>query len=287
MISFPLILATCVTGLCEGIFIKKYNAKHTKGGFVFTAMVSLFSMLFFVITDSGGFDFRADMIPYGVISGIFYAGASVLTFIALACGPFAISMLILSYAGVFSIGYGFFFLNETVNAFKIVGILLIFLSLYLNRTKKSEHERKASFKWFVCISISVIGSGMFGVVQKMQQVKFQNQVTNEFMIVTLGFSAVALAVIGFIKDGKDTFYILKNGAPYFSLAGISNGITNYLGLALNMLLELSLLSPIKSGTRIIFTFVVSKLLFKEKFIKRQLAAVIVGAVAIVLINIKI
>ena len=69
---------------------------------------------------------------------------------------------------------------------------------------------------------------MLGVLQKMQQVKFDNKVNNEFMIVTLGFSALVLFVIGIIKDGKDTLYILKNGAPYFSTAGISNGLTNFL-----------------------------------------------------------
>ena len=35
----------------EGVFIKKYNAKHEKGGFIFTAIVSLFSMVFFLLAD--------------------------------------------------------------------------------------------------------------------------------------------------------------------------------------------------------------------------------------------
>ena len=287
MLAAFLIVVSCATSLVEGVLIKKYNAKHDKGGFVFTAMVSLFSMLFFVITDTGGFDFRLEMLPYGILAGTAYCIASFLTFIALTCGPFAISMLILSYSGVFMIVYGLFFLNEAITPFKIAGILLILVSLFLNRSKKKEEEKKASLKWLICIGLSVIGSGMLGVLQKMQQVKFDNKVNNEFMIVTLGFSALVLFVIGIIKDGKDTLYILKNGAPYFSTAGISNGLTNFLSLVLNMMLALSIVSPIKSGAKIIFTFAVSKLIFKEKLLKRQVAAVIVGAVALVLLNIKI
>jgi drug/metabolite transporter (DMT)-like permease len=287
MLAAFLIVASCATGLVEGILIKKYNAKHDKGGFIFTAMVSLFSMLFFVITDTGGFDFRVEMLPYGLLAGMAYCVASLLTFIALTCGPFAISMLIISYSGVFLIGYGLFFLNEAITPFKIAGILLIFLSLFLNRSKKKDEEKKASLKWLICITVSLVGSGMLGVIQRMQQIRFENKVTNEFMIVTLGFSATVLFIIGLIKDGKDTLYVLKNGAPYFSAAGISNGLTNFLSLAINLLLAISISSPIKSGAKIIFTFAVSKLIFKEKLLKRQVAAVLVGAVALVLLNIKI
>ena len=128
---------------------------------------------------------------------------------------------------------------------------------------------------------------MYSVVQRMQQREFNNEVTNEFMIIALGFSALSLFVVGIIKDGKDTRYILKNGAPYSSVAGISNGLTNFLSLAINMLLAISIASPIKSGAKIIFSFAVSKVIFKEKFLKRQVAAVLVGAVALVLLNIKI
>ena len=107
------------------------------------------------------------------------------------------------------------------------------------------------------------------------------------MIITLGFSAVMLFIIGVIKDGRDTIYIFKHGSLYSSLAGISNGATNFLGLALNMLMVISLASPVKAGTKIIFSFIVSKLIFKEKFLKRQVAGVLIGAVALVLLNIKI
>ena len=48
-----ILLATLGNGIhqIEGIMIKKYNSKHTKGGFIFTAILSLFAMLFFLILD--------------------------------------------------------------------------------------------------------------------------------------------------------------------------------------------------------------------------------------------
>jgi len=285
VLAFLLILLSSATGLVEGTLIKKYNEKYINGGFIFTAMVSLFSMLFFVITDKGGFDFRAEMIPYGIVSGIFYCSASFLTFIALGCGPFALSMLILSYSGVFSIACGIFLLNDDVDVFTILGIALIFISLFLNRAEKNKDNKSASLKWLICIGLSFFGSGMFGVMQKLQQVRFNNKVTSEYMIVTLGFSAITLFIIGFIKDYKNIGHIFKYGGLYSSLAGVSNGTTNFLSLMANTMLPLSIASPVKSGTKIILAFVLSVVVFKEKFLRRQVVGVIIGAIALILLNV--
>ena len=287
MLAALLIVVSRATSLVEGVLIKKYNSKHDKGGFIFTALVSLFSMLFFLITDKGGLDFRPEMLPYGIASGVFYCSASLLTFIALGCGPFTLSMLILSYSGVFSIVYGIFFLKDPVTVFTVMGIILILVSLFLNRAEKKNDDKKASFKWLICIGLSVLGSGMFAVIQKMQQVRFENAVTNEYMIVTLGFSFIILFAVGLVRDGKDALYILRYGGLYASVAGLSNGATNFLGLAVNMLLPLSVVSPVGAGVKIIMSFMLSLIVFKEKFLKRQVAAVIIGTAALVLLNFKI
>jgi len=285
MLAFALIILSSVMNLVEGTLIKRYNGKHTKGGFIFTAMVSLFSMLFFLLTDTGGLDFRAEMIPYGIVSGIFYFSASFLTFVALGCGPFALSMLIISYSCVFSIAYGIFFLKDEISIFTVMGIILIFVSLFLNRSEKKAEEKKASLKWLICIGVSFFGNGMLGVLQKMQQIKFNNEITNEYMVVTLSFSALTLFIIGFIKDRKYVGYIFRYGSIYSSVAGISNGATNFLLLTVNTLLPLSIVAPVSAGTKIVLAFIMSVAIFKEKFLKRQVAGVIVGAIALILLNI--
>lgn len=271
--------------LVESILIKKYNERYDKGGSIFTAIVSLFSMLFFVITDKGGFDFRLSMLPYGIIAGVCYCTASLATFIALGCGPFAISKLLLSYTGIFSISYGLFFRHEKPGVFALIGIALMLVSVYFNRRPKKENEQKATVKWAVCIILTIIGSGMFGVLQKLQQDLFLDEVNNEFMIVTLGFSALVLFVIGFIKDGKDTFYILKKGTPFAAVAGVSNGLTNFINIIVNgMAINFSTLSPLRTGVGMVLAFIVSIFIFKEKLLKRQIIGVALGTAALILIN---
>ena len=94
---FALLLATLGTGVhqVEGVMIKKYNERHSGGGFIFNALISLFAMLFFFITDKGGLSFPLPLILYGVISGVFFCMALILTFVALGCGSFVLSNLFL------------------------------------------------------------------------------------------------------------------------------------------------------------------------------------------------
>ena len=284
-----LIILSGFTGLAEGILVKKYNGKHGKGGFIFTAFISLFSMLFFLfqdlITDKGGFTVTLGIIPYAIIAGILYCSASFLTYIALGCGPFAISMLILSYAGVFSIIYGLVFLSEPASAFTYIGLALIMISLYLTRTDNRGEEKKAiSLKWIICIAVSVFGSGMFGVIMRMQQIAFDYAYDNEFMVISLGFSAVTLFIIGLIKDGRDLKYTLRYGLPYGAGAGLSNGATNTISLILNTKMAISISSPIRTAVKIIFSFLCSIFIFKEKFLTRQLIGVVLGGLALIFLN---
>lgn len=280
-----LIIVSVCTSLAEGIFIKKYNSRHSKGGFLFTGLISLFSMMYFIVTNTDGFYCPAEVIPYAVIAGILYCSASFLTYVALSCGSFAMSMLILSYGIVFSIGYGIIFLKEPATLYTYIGLAIIMVSLYLVRGAKDASGKKFSVKWLVCILLSVFGSGMFGVIQRMQQIRFENSCTNEFMIIALGLSAAALLIVGFIKDGKDLKYIVKNGSLYAILAGFSNGATNGLSLIVNTMIAISIASPTRAGVKIILSFIMSKLIFKEDFLKRQIVGILLGAVGLVFLNI--
>ena len=291
-----LLLATLGTAIhqIEGIMIKQYNKKHGTGGFFFTALISLFAMIFFLVTDRNGLVFRAEMIPYGIASGAFYCMASILTYIALGCGSFVLTNLFLSYSLLFSVGYGLIVLKEPATLLTYIGLILMMISVFLVRGKKEKASAKEnaprvklSPKWVICVALSVIGSGMFGVMQKLQQVKFLKTCDNEFMIVTLLFSAITLFLIGIITNGKNLLHILRHGGIYASVAGLSNGATNLLNLVVNAMIPISIAAPTRSGVKIVMSFLISLIIFKEKLSKRQTIGVIIGAIALILLNLKI
>nr|MBQ4319143.1 EamA family transporter [Clostridia bacterium] len=139
-------------------------------------------------------------------------------------------------------------------------------------------------KWLVSIIVTVLSIGVLGIVQRIQQIEFDNSCTNEYMVITLGVSTIVLFVIGLIYDRKDLPYIMRHGITWAVGAGTMNGLTNALGLFLYTLMPISIVSPIRSGTKIIMSFILSKLIFREKFEKRQAVGVLVGAAALVFLN---
>lgn len=279
-----LIVLSTLTGLAEGLFIKRYNSKHAKGGFLFTAMISVFALCFFIVTDKGGINIPPLMWIYGVLGGLCYSTASFMTYVALGCGSFAMSMLILSYSLVFPITYGLVFLREPITVFTCIGIALMLVSIYFVRANKGEVAVKVTPKWLITIFGSVLFAGLYSIVQRAQQEQFGKDLKNEFMIVSLSVSVLLLLTVGLITDGKNVKYVLKYGTLWTCLAGVSNAVTNLVGMVLYNYMPISVLSPVRAGAKIIASFLFSLLIFKEKFEKRQLFGVCLGTVALVLLN---
>lgn len=281
---FFIVLKT-IANISEGILIKKYNERHTAGGMFFTGILSLFALIFFCVSDKNGFNFQTEMLVYSVAYGLIYCISYFLTFVALVCGPFTLSMLIISYSLVFPILFGIIFLHESVSVFTGIGFILLMISLFFVRGNKDEKENKFSVKWLIAIIIVMLGNGLLAIIQKMQQIKFNNECNNEFMIIGLAVSASVLMIGGMIKDRKQLKEIIRYGIPYAGTAGVANGINNLLTIAVNNLLPLSIVSPVFSGMRIVVSFLSATILFKEKYLKRQIFGVVIGVIALVFLNI--
>lgn len=288
MEAFLIFACTC-TSIAEAFLVKAYNRKHTRGGFVFVAFISLFSMFFFLLTDTGGFLLPEGLWIYSLIAGALYSGAFFFTYLALGCGSFAISMLVLSYSLVFSVAYGIFFLGENASAFVWVGLVLVMISLFLMREKWDGTQQHIHPKWLICIGLAFLGNGLFGVVTRMQQIAYRDAATNEFMVLALGFSFAALLLLGLLKSPSDFPYAVRHGLPYAMGAGACNGMTNLVALLLVSGLfgmPVSVTSAIRAGAKTVLSFLFSVFLLRERFEKRQVVGVLFGVAAIVFLNMQ-
>ena len=224
-----------------------------------------------------------------LIAGALYSGAFFFTYLALGCGSFAISMLVLSYSLVFSVAYGIFFLGENASAFVWVGLVLVMISLFLMREKWDGTQQHIHPKWLICIGLAFLGNGLFGVVTRMQQIAYRDAATNEFMVLALGFSFAALLLLGLLKSPSDFPYAVRHGLPYAMGAGACNGMTNLVALLLVSGLfgmPVSVTSAIRAGAKTVLSFLFSVFLLRERFEKRQVVGVLFGVVAIVFLNMQ-
>ena len=287
-IPYLVMLACVSTSIGEGLVVKKHGSKYS-GGFVFTGIVSLFSVAFFLIKDlltDGVFTFKPEILMFSILGGFLYGMASVLTYEAFSKGSYALSNLILSYALVFKILYGLIVQKETEqsSAFTYIGFAVLALSIYLIKGRGQGEKKPVTVYWLVCIILSFVGSGMYGVVQRIQQKVFSAQYDNEFMVMALGFSAVALIAIGLIKEKNGLKPLYAKGNLYAVGAGAFNGLTNMTSLIINTMFLISRSSVIITGTKLLLVFLISVIFYREKFTKTQILGAVMGAAAVILFN---
>lgn len=266
----------------ESMVVRRYGRKH-QGGMLFNAIICFFSMIFFFLTDKGGLCFPKEIFGYGLASCIMFAAGFYSMFLALQWGSFVATKLIASFSGVISICYGIVFLKEPAGVFTYIGIVLMFLSVFLMNVKEEESEKKSiSFKWLVCVLVTAVSNGFIAVISRMQQIHFQQAYDNEFMILSFGGSCILLTLLALICQRGSLKEIVRYGTLYGALTGAFNGSNNLVNLITYLYIPISVATPAKTGLGCVFSFLVSVLVYREKFTKRQLVSVLIGILALVL-----
>lgn len=280
--QYFLLLIVILVMSSQNIFMKQYNVKSPKPNqFLFSAISSLFAMLFFCISSGGGMHFDLKFVPYSMGFAITYATALVGINLAIASGPLSISSLVSSYSLIIPTLYGILFLKESLSSAAYIGIAFLLISLYLINVKKE--SANFSVKWIVYLVIGFVGNGMCSTIQKMQQLRFDGAYKNEFMIVALGLVFVMLTAIVLSKRSNMKSE-LKECYVYAPLAGVANGATNLFVMVLTGLIPTAILFPSISAGGITIMFFVSIFVYKEKLSGVQMLGYAMGVLSVILLN---
>ena len=291
MLPYLLMLTATGSSYAESAMIKTYNKKHANGGFMFISIVSLFSALFFLCKylffDNMKADFTPQVIPYAILAGVMYASSSVLVFFAIRMGSLAITNLILGYSTVVVCLYGIIFLGEASNWLTYVSIGIMVVALFLLKKPEPASDKKAkknSLLWFIFALLGMLTSAGYSIITKAQQVKFNQTVDSEYILIAIGFSAIATFIVGVITGKKDAFKVFKTCVPYAGIAGLSNGVTNLLSLLINTMIAVSISSPTRSVMTKILHFILGYFIFKERYTIKQIIGLVLVCIAVILIN---
>lgn len=282
-----LIVLNQIAHQVEGMIVRSYGKKHGSGGMFFNAIICLAAMLFFVVTDKNGLCFPKEIFIYGFISCLMFASGFYSMYLALQLGSYAMSRLISSFSGIFAIGYGLLILKEPAGIITYIALILVFISVFLTNYSKGNADGGKTFsvKWLICVLVSLVSNGFIAIISRMQQIRFENAYDNEFMMLSFGGAFAALMLIGFFLE-KDKFRsIIRSGTLYGLGAGLANGAANFLNLLTYLFIPISIVTPIRTGMGIVASFLISMVLYKEKFSKQQMVGAVIGVAAIVLLTI--
>ena len=287
MIGYILIVLFTLINLGESVIVRTYGRKHGSGGLILSAITSLFASVFFLVTDKGGFYAPTEMIWLAVINACLIGAGFYGTFAAYQNGPYGLTRLVSGFYLLFTIFYGIVFLKESTTVMTYIGIAMVIAAMVLINYKKSDEksEKRGSLKWLFWVLASTVANGFIGIITRYQQIRFEDACSNEFQFVSFLGGFVLLALIGLVVDKDKLGRVIKTGSLYGFGAGILNGAKNFLTLVIYLYLPLSIVSPLKMGLSLVGSFAVAFLMYKERYTKKQLLGVAIGAAAIIILTI--
>ncbi len=263
---------------------KAYGLRVTGGAFTFSSTSTLVALLFFLISSGGNLCFNTVFLGYSFLFALFYAMTMVSIFFAIKTGPMSISSLMESFSLIIPTLYGLIFMGDPVGPLLVTGLLILAVSIVLVNFEKKE-EKKIKPIWFLYIGMTFFGNGMCSVVQKMQQDNCLGAYKNEFMIVALFAVFAVLSIFALIFERKEILPAMKYALPFGGLCGFGNGIANLcVMLLVTMKMPASVMFPTISAGGIIVSYLLARLIYKEKLNRLQDVGVFLGIVAVILLN---
>ncbi|MBK8681807.1 MAG: EamA/RhaT family transporter [Bacteroidetes bacterium] len=178
--------------------------------------------------------------------------------------------------------------GDTLNSFKILGILFGIIAIFLLRHKE-EISQKSGISMYIILPIVVlISSGMVDTIANYAQkiAVPQNEYTL-FLIVVFGMAAIIGWIVLIVNILKR-----KHALNYkIILGGIALGIPNYgsmyfliMGLSYSGL-QSSVFFPLNNLTVVIFSFIAAIIIFKEQYSKRNIMGLAIAITSIILMAI--
>jgi drug/metabolite transporter (DMT)-like permease len=272
-----------------GGYFNKSTTGKKDAQMIYTFIVLLSSLIVWWIMYAINFSFDAKVLPYSVMFGLFLTIGTICNIFALKTGPIVLTSLIVQISTVMVAIWGLIFWNTAFTIKVISGIILVVVSLFLCLYSKKQEEdaktQKITFKWLVFVMLAFVGNGGCLIVQKSQQMAFNNQHSNMLMAFAMVICIIA-GTIALIKSDKvDVKPIVKKGGIFAYLVGVSNVLLNLFVLLLaNTTLSPSLIYPTLAVGSLIITTILSIFLFKERLKWWQWIGVAVGMIAVGLLS---
>ena len=182
----------------------------------------LVTMAVFVVNLNGEIFFEPGMILYTVGFAMCYFTATLFALKVIEVGHLSLTSLIVSYSLLIPSLYGLVFLHEGINAIKIVGLIMLLISLFCAKSAKNDKnsdvkKRNVSInkKWYVYVALAFVGNGLCSTLQKAYQLHSGGRGKSEFMLIALCITAAAFLVLRIIhSDTEKNFCRQRQTAAY-------------------------------------------------------------------------
>lgn len=295
MINYLLLISSAILGMLKNIYTKKVKNKANTlydiaKSNVFSYAVAFLTVFTFYAVKNGVY-FKGPLI-ISALYALFTLFSQISIFLAMDCGPLAISTLFFSCGFIIPTLYGSIRYNEKISILQILGLLLILISFVLS-TNNSDGKR-LSVKWLIFALSGLIFSGLVGVCQKIFVKEYSDYSQESFLclafIIVILLSCIlftAFAIGNRKNNNEESEKTIGIKRFVFSsvILGVLIGLVNKVNTFISGVFVSAISFPIINGGTIVLTALVSSIVLKERLSVKQKIGIILGFVAIIIIAI--
>ena len=270
----PLLVLLSVTAGSGLSLSYKFGAKRTVDpvsspplmcGMAAILVCCVYSLLALVL--DGGIAFpQRQSIWYALMAGCAYTTAALGYLLALSCGPYSVTLIILNISSFMPILYSHLILDEPISAWQLIGLGILLAACVTLTVLRSRGNKGAKFnvKWMLYALLTFIANGFINFAIRLNTTLTPDTSRNSLFAVAYALAAV-LCLIFFLASGG----IRKRIRPKPLMAPAA-GVAASLAMQLtpNSILPLYLTAalqyPLVNGMTILAGVVIGMVFFKEK-----------------------
>lgn len=289
MIYVFLVLATAFSAMIT-IGGKLYNNRTKQLENVsqlYNLLYALFASLGWLIVWIFDFSFNVKVLPYSFFYGIGYCAFTVGMLGAIKTGLTSLTALVKQMSLVCVSFWGFAFWGTKVTIASLIGIIFIFVSLFFCLVKKDDptKENSNTLKWLFYALLIAVGNAGCSITQRYQQTAFNYQHKNMFMFFGVFFATLFCLTLTLKEDKQDWGKATKTAWCFPALTGFSSVFSNFfILLMIKFQMSPVIIYPTIAVGGLMFTIIISLIFFREKLRPLQWCGIIIGSVALVLLN---
>lgn len=289
MTFIPALLLFCsaLLGATKNVLIKGFSGYSIKTREFFMLQASLFGAGAVVLTVINLFTFNG-LSLYTVICSLLYGimllGGLWGYTLALSQGKTAVCATVYSFGFIVPTLSGTLFWNETISVFGYLGIITLIPILIISGTSPKKQDNKQTTKAFIIpLIIALLSSGGLGVMQKIHQKSDSASQMNTFLLLSFIFAFIVSLIFTLALKKGQSLIDKKTAISSLSVGAIFS-ICNILNTYLAGVLDSAVLFPVLNIGTILISLALSVIIYKEKLDKCDTIIIILGALAIILVN---
>lgn len=285
-----MIIAIIFSVMSNMILHKFRNRSFKTPGDVFWFNAGISCMWFLVLSVwtavSGSFEISAGAVGFGVVYGVILCLFLYCKTQAMATGPVALTSLIANCAFIIATWFGVIYADEKVLPLQIFGMIVIVFALFLC-INPGKSDEELTPRWFVWCAAFFLMGGFLGIFNKIFGKSSVSDQINSMMLVASVVSFVMFMLFGAlinISKKCDRPKIYRESIPYIISCGLVGCIYIRMNLWLAGVIPSVIFFPVSNGANVLLSTLLGRVAFNERLKKIQVAGILIGLGAIILIG---